>query len=35
MQERVASSGGTMQVWSEPGQGTRVHFYLPITREMG
>jgi signal transduction histidine kinase len=35
MQERVASLGGTMQVWSEPGQGTRVHFYLPITREMG
>ncbi len=30
MQERAASLGGAMELWSAPGHGTRVRFRLPI-----
>ncbi len=30
MKERIESHGGKMEVWSKPGHGTRVSFWLPI-----
>jgi len=35
MQERVKSLGGELVVWSKPGQGTRVMFWLPGQRDGG
>lgn len=32
MRERIQNIGGTLQVWSEPGQGTRLTFQLPIVQ---
>ncbi len=33
MRERIQNMGGTLQVWSEPGEGTRVTFQLPIVQD--
>ncbi len=33
MRERIENIGGKMELWSEPGQGTRVMFHLPIVQD--
>ncbi len=35
MRERIQTMGGRLQVWSEPGKGTRVTFQLPIVQGEG